>query len=588
MNHRFPIQKLRAFTLVEMLVATTVTLLLVFAITQAFATVSVTIRNTRASVEMAGQLRGVALRLQQDLEGVTANTKPWVHASWGRGYFEYFDGPCSDADSNGDSFYDTDKSVAAPNPSQANVDQSFGDTDDVLMFTARSESDPFAGRNGTTATTSMIQSNVAEIVWWLRPGQAGKYMLYRRALMVRPDLNTLSAGVASGVAYPAHVAKLFIGGKGYYDVSNASPDHAVMAQDVIEFYDKSDLSVHFFRHEVGNQVVLYAVANSINDLTIRENRFCHDPIVFNGAYVRAAVPPTRSTVYPHPIFHINTAALSLQNVVHDLDRNNNLVDAQGEDVMLGNMLAWDVRAFDPLALVTATQGIDNAWGMVNSDDNGVGGQDEMAEAGWIGTDDEASTPGDQNFTVQITPLPPPLPSLPLPYPAGPPQTAKRDNIIGLGAFVDLNYFGKYDSTKYPLARWPPDLAHSFYFESDPYFEDAPQTKSALAAGRSGTYDTWPFDYESDGINQDNDFYPNSGNPPVPYLDEGTNGVDEDLPNPNPPNPDPPGYGRVDDETEHETSPPYLYPLKAIQIRLRVIDPDTRQIRQTAVVSHFSD
>lgn len=55
-------------TIVELLVATAVTLLMVLAVSEAFVVVSETISTNRAALEMSGQLRGVSRRLQLDLD----------------------------------------------------------------------------------------------------------------------------------------------------------------------------------------------------------------------------------------------------------------------------------------------------------------------------------------------------------------------------------------------------------------------------------------------------------------------------------------------------------------------------------------
>jgi hypothetical protein len=44
---------------------------------------------------------------------------------------------------------------------------------------------------------------------------------------------------------------------------------------------------------------------------------------------------------------------------------------------------------------------------------------------------------------------------------------------------------------------------------------------------------------------------------------------------------------IDDELERETSPPYPIPLRGIQVRVRIIDPDSRQVRQMTVASDFT-
>ena len=78
------------------------------------------------------------------------------------------------------------------------------------------------------------------------------------------------------------------------------------------------------------------------------------------------------------------------------------------------------------------------------------------------------------------------------------------------------------------------------------------------------YDTWSFHYEHDGINQDLDS----------DIDEGTDGFDND------------GDNGVDDIGERETSPPYPVPLRGIQVRIRVYEPDSRSIREVSINQHF--
>jgi hypothetical protein len=71
-------------------------------------------------------------------------------------------------------------------------------------------------------------------------------------------------------------------------------------------------------------------------------------------------------------------------------------------------------------------------------------------------------------------------------------------------------------------------------------------------------------YEHDGEDQDNTL----------GADQGTNGIDDN------------GANGVDDVGERETSPPYPVPLRGIQVRIRILDRDTRQVRQMTVSSDF--
>ena len=58
------------------------------------------------------------------------------------------------------------------------------------------------------------------------------------------------------------------------------------------------------------------------------------------------------------------------------------------------------------------------------------------------------------------------------------------------------------------------------------------------------------------------------------TDEGTDGLDTD------------GINGVDDPGERETSPPYPVDLRGIEVRIRMMDFNTRQVRQVSVVGDF--
>ena len=98
------------------------TLVVIFALAEVFAMLGDNISKGRSIIEMSGQLRSVAHRLQQDLDGATANTLPWSNTS---GYLEYIE------------------RVRTDKASHTGI---WGDFDDVLMFTARSKGRPFVGR----------------------------------------------------------------------------------------------------------------------------------------------------------------------------------------------------------------------------------------------------------------------------------------------------------------------------------------------------------------------------------------------------------------------------------------------------------
>ena len=58
------------------------------------------------------------------------------------------------------------------------------------------------------------------------------------------------------------------------------------------------------------------------------------------------------------------------------------------------------------------------------------------------------------------------------------------------------------------------------------------------------------------------------------MDESLNGLDDD------------GNGLIDDAGEKETAPPYGFPLRGIEVRIRCYEPTSRQVRQITVRHTF--
>ncbi len=547
----------RAFTLIEMLVATALTLMLVAALAQAFSIVGTGVSTNRAALEMAGQLRAVSLRLQDDLAGLTIPTLPWPDPSAGLGYFEYIDG----ADHDGIRF-------AWPIPNT-----NFGDTDDVLMFTARNDRESFLGRSIDFPGVNTIESSLAEIVWYatltdlngngtLEPEEFEDYTLYRRALLIRPDLG--------GIILPDNNVS------STYSITS-QPDLQNLYNDLRTFFARNDVSVRIETQLSGTDLQVRLVANTLGDLTKRENRFAHRKVVAQDP----GNPPNLAyfpAVFPHAVDRDFTSATSLPMIRQPFP--NSLLyfepgaiktgNYQGEDVMLPHLLAFDVRAFDPLAMVAAHPGDDGAWGVLGFDDDNDGTTDNASEAGWARSDDEPVVPGDPGFgaiwttgtnQVQIASSP----------------ANRYVNRIGHGAFVDLNYAGKHG---YNTLTNPNNTGWSHFSGRYPVcYRLNPPNDIYLGLPGSGTYDTWSFHYEYDGIDQDSDG----------TVDQATDGLDSPVIN-NASTTNPRSVvtnNGVDDVGERETSPPYPFPLRAIQARIRMIDHSSRQVRQATVESNFT-
>jgi hypothetical protein len=184
---------------------------------------------------------------------------------------------------------------------------------------------------------------------------------------------------------------------------------------------------------------------------------------------------------------VSAAEFPYNSTAANLAANGALTgDRAGEDIVLTNVLAFDVRVFDPAAVIKST----------------------------VTTPETAVTPDDPGYGTASAPSPAPK-----------------------GAYVDLGS-GIAATT----------------------LMGAADSRSKL----SRIYDTWSSHYECNGINEDGD-----GN-----TDEGTDGVDNN------------NDGVIDDLAERETSPPYPVPLRGIEIRIRVYEPSSRQVRQVTVRHTF--
>ncbi len=248
-----------------MLVALAVTLLMMGAVITVFGFIGERVTDSRALIETTDRMRSAAHLLREDLTNITVDAIPWQKPEAGAGYLEIMEGQLRDY------VIDTSTNTASTLPG--------GDVDDLLLFTVRSPDTPYRGKFGGTA----IESNTAEVVWYCRDGMtfAGvkTYNLCRRQLLVVPDAVLQATNPAAAT-----------------------------------FYDQYDVSAHA---EATSQRI---VANTLGDLTKRENRFRHGreyPHHANLAAIRAPFPPAR----------------------------------EGEEVVLSNVLSFDVQVFDPGAEV---------------------------------------------------------------------------------------------------------------------------------------------------------------------------------------------------------------------------------------------
>ncbi len=327
------------FSLVELLVTLVVMMIMVGALARFFKYVGDTVAAGRALLALSGDLHARRVTLEHELRNVTAFSLAGADSSSSIGYFQIIEGPLTDQ-----------STLNTPN------DSVFGDVDDVLAFTTRSKDKPFRGQllyltkmpdpstvasthpktvyaldvlAGLTAPSTYsaetLESDTAEVVYWLtlddKNGNGTRdygeyYVLRRRVLLVRPDV-LLNASYGA-LSYP-------------YGPANGTSVFTI-----------ADLSLR----RVGTSWV----ANDLATLTRRENRFGRNasPLGIAGGGAGLAGPGLfpNFMLEPQHLPRLKDVVLPPVGPI-----NNYFIFRQDEDIVLTNVVAFDVQVFDSSATV---------------------------------------------------------------------------------------------------------------------------------------------------------------------------------------------------------------------------------------------
>ena len=325
-----------------------------------FGRVGTSMRNARRALEQFDRLRTTGQQLNMDLNGITARLDGRAgRPEEGLGYFELIEGSYLFPNQDGNNttanapaapYYGINSSVSRTDP--RHYDYTVGERGDILMFTSRNAARPFVGRFGYDASSNSqtIQSDVAEVAWYLRGNR-----LHRRVLLIVP-------GATSAVSsYSSNKAK---------------------------FYNDYDLSAHITNNQI--------VPNSLADLVKRENRFAHDARPFKfpfdvrqwGPYglptlaectsswmanwTNGSTPPPpvqtkwpslsvdswdNTATGPFSLTVSSTANLSDQALTNLTNDGLRVAD----DVVLTNVIGFDVKIWEPAANNGAGGYIDLGW-----------------------------------------------------------------------------------------------------------------------------------------------------------------------------------------------------------------------------------
>ena len=91
-------QPVRAgLSLVEIMIALTMTLIVLVSMMSAFQYASAEMQNGRATLEMANRVRVAENLLRRDLANLTVEPRPYIDKTIPNGYFEYIEGPRRDS-----------------------------------------------------------------------------------------------------------------------------------------------------------------------------------------------------------------------------------------------------------------------------------------------------------------------------------------------------------------------------------------------------------------------------------------------------------------------------------------------------------
>jgi prepilin-type N-terminal cleavage/methylation domain-containing protein len=186
------------FTMIEILVATSLALIIMLAVTKLFQQVQTAMNATTATMQMMSSLTNTKMTLERDIANRTIKVvKPFPQqdADFKGGYFCYEEGemwqptpgdPRMDDNANNKSYwwpkcsrfigYDPDNYESFRG--EQHTDKTLGDTDDILSLTVEQQVRGKILKRGSDSL-SVVTAKNAEVIWFMRGNT-----LYRRVLLV--------------------------------------------------------------------------------------------------------------------------------------------------------------------------------------------------------------------------------------------------------------------------------------------------------------------------------------------------------------------------------------------------------------------
>lgn len=584
------------FTLLEVLIATAVTLIMMISLAQIFKIIGDSMQQGRSVLQLNNQLRNVVYRLRSDLDHLTVIPVPPIDPSTGQGYLQIFDGSITD--------YTAGMTFSAA----GSFDQAsrFGDVDDILMGTVRAGDVWFTGKvpryiiekrapvRDVPADFEMVSiaSQHAEVAVFLQPlvtslnnpnrdpavflnspqgavdfedndmfpNFPDGFRLHYRTLLIRPDLNLTTDTTISDLSSTAPAGTL---PGGVMDKSGGGTVNWTIAQqwsglpsplcDMALAHQQCDLSMRRV-FGTGGGGFDFVAANSLQDVVDPDNRFAH-----------AQVPLPNSVSTTMPVLALGRSLSITSDPNGTLGTSNFQVGSgflhpafvlmgnrAGEDMLASDILAFDIKLFDSeVSLISSANG------------------------------DLVLSPNDPGYASIVN----------------------GGTVVAVGEYVDLAWAKKmFDH--FGVSPNNNRLSSLSGFSTGSTFTEALRKSGNIYGLGTNlhllqpTYDTYTTRYEGDGVVQAQldgrtgvcringavALYGASGNDSSNLstvdawrtaADMGTDGIDNGN-----------SFAGVDDPSEMETSPPFPMPLRGLKISVRMEDPATRQVKQMSAAKEF--
>ncbi|MDR2115338.1 MAG: hypothetical protein LBP87_03045 [Planctomycetaceae bacterium] len=544
------------YTLIELLIAVSLSLLLLLGVTEMFRHVGSTMSDTQKSLNMSANLNAVAMTLRSDLEGLERTSvrlphrpsdmvDPAVPTVVNSGYLEITEGmnaPYRITTPTG--LHVSIMQVAANSENNPpTYDQTVGDMDDILAFTAQADAGySFRG----LINNNMSESSAAEIIWFARGTT-----LYRRVLLIDQNVvldtesqsrfyerNDLSARNSGGTITPnsmAHLARRenrfahFDGGMGSFPFPLYNPSNEVW---------------YYLRMPTLEETVhsTWQPGQSLPTLDVTNLQMNGTPIS-----TLPAVPywdfwnnPNGLSGGTAPnVWEQNTTSGSLSNLVTTPRHSR-----AGEDIVMKNVLSFDVKVWNPYWVPCRDSSNNYYWAApqyINL------GQDSFAFINPI-TQQEEFYPVVYNFNFALPPAAPGATPLPPNY--------------GYGFTLKGRYNTAPTSTN--TRRTLTDTSEEWHMKErlshgGAITNDNQLWTSTLGPSMPCVFDSWTTEYEYDVGTPQTVI---SGNKGAGYVSNPT------------------------DATTWRCPPPYTEDLKSIQVTIRCFDPQSKHIKQVRVVQDF--